>query len=318
MNTYDIIIIGAGPAGLTSAMYALRARLRILIVEDPSVLSQAGYAALIDNFPGFPEGISGADLLKNEKEQVISFGGQIISGHVKSIEQDNQGNQNIWSVVLDDNRYQALSVIVASGVSARRLDIPGEERLSGRGVSYCAICDGLFFKDKDIVVIGGGDSAVEEALFLTRFASKVYIVHRRNALRAVKILQDKALSNAKIKVIWNSVAEEILGDDKASGIKLKDLSKSTFSEIRCEGVFISIGHTPNTDFISGIVDLDSDGHIATDRALNTSNIGIFACGDCRDTSLRQIVTACGDGALAAYSCQQYIEQLKGEVYSKNE
>jgi len=310
MDTYDTIIIGAGPAGLTSAIYTLRARLRTLVIEDPSVLSQAGYAALVENFPGFPEGISGSGLVQNEKKQVISFGGQIVSGRVKSIEHDNREGRDMWSVVLDNNRYQALSVIVASGASAKRLGVPGEERLSGRGVSYCAICDGLFFKDKEIVVIGGGDSALEEALFLTRFASKVYIVHRRNALRAVKILQDKALSNAKIKVIWDSVAEEILGDDKVTGIRLRNVSKNTSSELGCEGAFISIGHTPNTDFIRDIVDLDNDGYIVTDRALNSSNKGIFTCGDCRDTSLRQIVTACGDGALAGVSCQRYVDAIK--------
>jgi len=310
MDTYDTIIIGAGPAGLTSAIYTLRARLRTLVIEDPSVLSQAGYAALVENFPGFPEGISGSGLVQNEKKQVISFGGQIVSGRVKSIEHDNREGRDMWSVVLDNNRYQALSVIVASGASAKRLGVPGEERLSGRGVSYCAICDGLFFRDKRVAVVGGGDSAIEEALFLTRFASKVYIVHRRNALRAVKVLQEKALSNEKIEIIWDSVVDEILGESRVSGLKIRELIKNTSSKVDCEGLFVSIGNTPNTGFMKNIAVLDKDGYIKTDKELNSSKIGIFACGDCRDTSLKQIVTACGDGALAGVSCQRYVDAIK--------
>lgn len=307
MNTYDVIIIGAGPAGLTAAIYALRAKLKTLIIEDPSTLSQAGYAAFIENFPGFPEGISGAGLIQNEKKQVIAFGAEIVSAKVKSIESVDQDKQEMFSVVSDGSRYEALLVIVASGASAKMLGVIGENRLSGKGVSYCAICDGLFFRDKRVAVVGGGDSAIEEALFLTKFASRVYIIHRRNALRAVKILQDKALSNKKIEIIWDSVVEEILGNDKVSGIKLRNVLKDTLTEVECEGVFVSIGHTPNTDFINDIADLDKDGYIKTDRGLNSSRIGIFACGDCRDTNLRQIVTACGDGALAGVSCQKYLD-----------
>jgi len=311
MNIYDTIIIGAGPAGLTAAIYTLRAGLKTLVLESPSAMSQAGYAAIIENFPGFPDGISGAGLIQKQKEQAKHLGAEIISAHVDKVESIRENSIESWSVTADTNNYRALSIIVASGASAKRLDTKGEDRFIGKGVSYCAICDGVFFKDKIIAVVGGGDSALEEALFLTRFAKKIYIIHRRDKLRAVKSLQDKALSDPKIEVVWSSVIDEIFGDNMASGIVISNNDTGKTDKLACEGIFISIGKTPSTDFVKDIIDLDENNYIKTDKSLATSMPGIFACGDCRDTFLRQIVTACGDGALAAESCIRYIDSMKG-------
>jgi len=312
---YDVIIIGAGPAGLTAAIYTSRARLKTLIIESPSIMSQAGSAVFVENFPGFTQGVSGPQFIANLKTQVASLGAELIVGDVCGVEFLKQQKNGIWQVNTSDKDYQALSQIVASGARARKLNIPDEDRLLGKGISYCATCDGAFFKDREIAVIGGGDSAVEDAIFLTRFASKVTIVHRRDRLRATRFLQDAALSNKRVDISWNSVVDKILGDSRVSGLRLKNLDTNRLRELRCEGLFVSIGKRPNTEFLKGIADLDDNGYIITDRELKTSEKGIFACGDCRDTFFRQIVTACGDGALAAYSCQQYIEQLKGTVYS---
>ncbi len=308
MNIYDVIIIGAGPAGLTAAMYTSRACLKTLIIENPSIMSQAGYAVLVENFPGFTQGVSGPQFIANLKSQAISLGAELIVGNVNSVKFLKQQNHGIWQINTLDKTYRALSQIVASGASARKLDIPDEDRFLGKGLSYCATCDGAFFKDKEIAVIGGGNSAVEEAIFLTRFAGKVTIIHRRDKLRATRFLQEKAFSNKRIDILWNSIVDKILGDSKVSGLRLKNLDTNTLRELRCEGVFVSIGKIPNTEFLKGVTSLDDNGYVITDRELKTSEKGIFACGDCRDTFLRQIVTACGDGALAAYSCQQYIEQ----------
>jgi thioredoxin reductase (NADPH) len=313
MNIYDVIIIGAGPAGLTAAIYTSRACLKTLIIQSPFIMSQAGYALLVENFPGFEQGVSGPQFIASLKTQVTSLGAELIAGDVGSVEFLKQQNYGVWQVNTSDKAYQALSQIVASGASTRKLGIPDEDRLLGKGLSYCATCDGAFFKDKEIAVIGGGNSAVEEAIFLTRFASKVTIVHRRDKLRATRFLQNTAHSNKRIDISWNSVVDKILGDSKVSGLRLKNLDTNTLRELRCEGVFVSIGKTPNTEFLKGAASLDNNGYIITDRELKASKKGLFACGDCRDTFLRQIVTACGDGALAAYSCQQYIEQLKGAV-----
>ena len=312
---YDVIIIGAGPAGLTAAIYTLRARLKALIIESPSIMSQAGYAAFVENFPGFSQGVSGTQLLSDLKAQAASLGAELISGDVNGVESLKQKTQNVWQVNTTEKHYPALSIIAASGTSVRKLGISGEDKFLGKGLSYCAICDGAFFKEKEIAVIGGGDAAVEEAIFLTRFASKVTIVHRRDRLRATRLLQERALSDKKIDISWSSIVDKILGENKVSGLRLKNSDTNILTELRCEGVFVSIGAIPNTGFLKNTVGLNDGGYITTDRELKASEKGIFACGDCRDTYLKQIVTACGDGALAAYSCQQYIDQLKGTVYN---
>ena len=269
-NIYDVIIIGAGPAGLTAAIYTSRARLNTLIIEEPSIMSQAGYADLIENFPGFPEGIRGSELVMKIKTQATFLGSEVITDKVEALEFINQDNQDVWQVKSIDKTYQALSIIVASGASARRLGVKGEDRFLGKGVSYCAICDGAFFRDKEIAVIGGGNSAVEEAIFLTRFASKVTIVHRRDRLRATKLLCEQALSNHKINVAWNSVVDEVLGNDKVSGLRLKDVNTNKASDIKCEGVFVSIGKVPNTNFLKDTVVLNESGYVITDADLKTS------------------------------------------------
>jgi thioredoxin reductase (NADPH) len=308
---YDIVIIGAGPAGLTAAMYALRARMAVLVIECPSVISQAIYALTVENFPGFPDGINGSEFITNLKKQVNSLGGSILSSDIKSIERHAPGDQDTFHVRTEKAQYDALSVIIATGASAKRLNSQGEERFLGKGVSYCAACDGMFFKDRHIAVVGGGDSALEEALFLTRFAKRIFLIHRRDKLRAVKLLQDRVFSNAKIDIVWNSVIDEILGDNKMLGLRVKNKSTGISADLDCQGLFVSIGKTPNTGFLQGMVGLDSQGYIITDKALETSEKGIFACGDCRDTLFRQIITACGDGALASEICRKYIDAKKG-------
>ncbi len=310
MNVYDVIIIGAGPGGLTAAIYALRSGLKTLVLEDPSILSQTGYAASVENFPGFPQGIKGIEIIQKLKEQAVSFSAEFISTHVKALEPAGSGKSLIWDVVSDDKRRRAVSVITASGASAKRLNIPGEARLSGKGVSYCAVCDGFFFKNRKVAVIGGGNSAVEEALYLADIADKVYLIHRRDALRAVKVLQERALSSAKIEIVWDSVAEEISGENKVNSIQVKNVKDESAASLECEGVFISIGNSPNTDFIKGVVDTDKNGYIITKDNLETSKKGIFAAGDCRDTGLRQIVTACADGAIAGVNSKEYVDSVK--------
>jgi len=312
--TYDVIIIGAGPAGLTAAIYSLRSGLRALLLENPAIMSQAGFASCIENFPGFTEPLSGAELLQRFRKQAIGFGVEIVSVPVKSIAPAKEGKQKIWSVKSDGTEYKGLSIIAASGAEARRLDVPGEKRLCGKGVSYCAVCDGAFFRDKTVAVIGGGNSAVDEALFLTQLAKEVLLVHRRDRLRADNILQKKAQANKKIEFLFDATAEEIIGKNMVEGLKLKDGASGQTKNVNCDGVFISIGYMPNTDFAESLLDLNDKKQIITDIEMKTSQKGIFACGDCRDTTLRQIVTACGDGACAANSCRLYVEDLKGTTY----
>ncbi|MFH1903999.1 MAG: thioredoxin-disulfide reductase [bacterium] len=315
VSIYDVIIIGAGPSGLTAAIYASRARLKTLLLEGLSVSSQALVTDKIENYPGFPEGINGFDLIDKFKKQAKLFGTEFVAEDVSSIQlSERQNVNNIWQVEVKDKTYHSLSVIIASGARFRILGIEGEKRLLGRGVSYCAVCDGAFFKDKDVIVVGGGDAAAAEALFLTRFAKKITMVHRRDRLRAAKILQERIFSNKKISIVWNSVINEILGETKVRGVSLTDLKTKKETDISCDGVFIFVGLVPNTNFVKDIIKLDENGYVIADSRMRTSRDGIFACGDCRQTILRQVVTACGDGAFAAFSAQQYVEDLKGTAY----
>jgi thioredoxin reductase (NADPH) len=306
---HDVIVIGAGPAGLTAALYVLRANLKALIIEDPFIASQAAYAFVIENFPGFPGGISGMDLMKKLKEQVASFGVEILSESAAGITNSGQGPQ-LWQVSAGKSVYGAVSVIVASGAIPKKLGVSGEYEFTGKGVSYCAACDGALFKDKNVVVAGGGDSALEEALFLSRFAKKVSIVHRRDKLRAAKILQTKVFAQDKIGIMWNSAIEEIMGEKAVSKLRLRDTVTGELRDIDCQGLFVSVGTTPNTDFVKDTLDMDENGYIITGNGLSASAQGIFVCGDCRDTLFRQIVTACGDGAVAARSCVHYVDTMK--------
>lgn len=307
---YDVIIIGGGPAGLTAAIYTARARLKTLLLESFSVPGQAVITDHLENYPGFPDGINGFELIEKFKKQAENFGAELKVGNVERIEKDKNG----WLVEAEGRTYTSLSLIIASGARPRRLGVPGERELQRKGVSYCATCDGALYKDKEIALVGGGDTAIQEALFLTRFAKKVRVVHRRDRLRATKILQERALSNERIEFIWESKAVEILGKDRVSGVKIKNVKTGKETDVSCDGVFIFVGYSPNTDFIKRVLKLDKDGYIVSDSDMNTSKKGIFACGDCRRKLLRQVVTACGDGATAAFSAQKYVEDLKGAAY----
>jgi len=311
---YDVLIIGAGPAGLTAAIYASRARLKTLLIESFTTPGQAVITADVENYPGFPEGINGFVLIEKLKKQAIKFGAEFKTGSVKGLKECGEEGKKAWCVVLENESITSLSVIIASGASPRKLGIPGEDKFRGKGVSYCAVCDAAFFKDKNIAVVGGGDAAVEEALFLTGFASRITLIHRRDRLRATKILQERAFANKKIEFIWDSIPTEVLGKEKLKAVKIKNSKTGEKKEIFCEGFFIFAGYIPNTAFLKDGVKLDKDGYIITDDDMKTQEAGIFACGDARKKLLRQIVTATGDGATAAFSARMYVEELKGIAY----
>ncbi|NQT75202.1 MAG: thioredoxin-disulfide reductase [Candidatus Omnitrophica bacterium] len=311
---YDVIIIGGGPAGLTAALYASRARMKTLLIESLSVPGQAIVTDSIENYPGFPDGVNGFTLIERFKKQAQIFGTEFKTGDVKKIQGHKDKDCKGWKVEMENKAFTSLSLIIASGARPKKLGVPGEDELRGRGVSYCATCDGALYKDKAVVLVGGGDTAVDEALFLTRFVKKLTLVHRRDRLRATKILQERALANKKIGFAWSSEAVEILGRDKVSGVKVKNVKSGEETDIPCDGVFIFVGYLPNTDFVKGSVRLDREGYIVADDNMNTPEKGIFACGDCRQKLLRQVITACGDGATAAFSAQQYVEEFKGIAY----
>ncbi len=315
METYDVIIIGGGPAGLTAGMYSSRARMKTLLLEKSAPGGQLSLTDKIENYPGFPGGISGMELVENMKKQAVGFGLEIASGDVREVrESETEKGKDCWEVITTGSQYTALTLIAASGGSARKLDVPGEKELTGRGVSYCATCDGAFFKGKDIVVVGGGDAAVEEALFLTKFGRQVTLVHRRDRLRASKILQERAEANEKLRFTWDSVVTAISGDKKVQSVKLKNLKTHKETDLSCDGVFIFIGFVPVTHYLKELVNLDDKGYIKTDNNMSASRKGVFACGDCRSKLLQQVVNACGEGALASYSAGQYVDELKGVAY----
>lgn len=308
-SAHDIIIIGGGPAGLTSALYSCRARMKTLLVEKALCGGQALVADTIENYPGFPDGIKGPDLAEWMVKQAEHFGLQTKIAEVKAIKL-KKNTQDTFKLELENSESIAShAVILAMGARWNSLNIPGEKEMCGRGVSYCATCDGPLFRGKDIVVIGGGDTALEDALFLTKFANKVTIIHRRDKLRATKILQERAFANKKINFKLSSVAVEIKGKDKVQAIAIKDVRTGKESELKTEGVFVLIGITPNSGIASGVVAMDEQQYIITDYDMRTSVEGIFACGDVRKKLLRQVITAAGDGATAAFSAEHYVEGL---------
>jgi thioredoxin reductase (NADPH) len=300
---YDLIIAGGGPAGLTAGLYAARAMLRTLLLEKMTPGGQAATTFHIENYPGFPEGISGPDLAQAMENQAKKFGLEVTYGDVKKM----SFQEPLWQVEYEDQKFLAKAVIVASGVEPRKLGVPGEETLRGRGVSYCATCDGPFFKDQEIGVVGGGDSAVEEALYLTRFAAKIHLVHRRNALRAEKIIQERAFQNPKIQFLWDTIVTKVVGDSGVEGLELQNVKTKALRTLKVGGVFLYVGSLSNTEFLKGVVNLDEQGYVVTDDQMATSAPGIFAAGDVRKKLLRQIATAVGDGAMAAFAAGQYIE-----------
>lgn len=302
----DLIILGGGPAGLTAALYALRSKLKVMLIEKMILGGTVTSTFQIENYPGFPDGLSGMELSNRLQEQVKKLNLEIKWGHASSIKKTG----NHFEVLVDGKAILAKAVIIASGTEAAKIGIPGEDKFRGRGVSYCATCDGPFYKDKNIAVLGGGNSAIEEALFLTRYAKKVFIIHRRDELRADKILADRAMANHKIYFLWHSTLKEISGKDKVTEIVLKDLHTEKLSKLSIDGVFVYIGSKPNSEIVKNTVKLDDKGYIVTDENMQTNVPGIFAAGDIRVKHLRQIVTAAADGAIAAEAAREYIEKLK--------
>jgi thioredoxin reductase (NADPH) len=301
---YDVLIIGGGPAGLTAGLYSSRARLKTLLIEKGLMGGLVTTTEWVENYPGFEDGILGADLAQKMEKQATKFGLELTQGAVADI----SVNGNSKQVSLEDGKkFDAKSIILATGAHPRPLKVDGEDEFRGRGVSYCATCDGAFFKDEKIAVVGGGDSAVQEAIFLTKFSEIVYIIHRRDQLRAEKILQERALSNPKIQLVWDSVVEKISGDNGVNALHVKNLKTENSSVLDVQGVFIYIGYNPNTEFLAGLVNLDENSFIVTDEHMSTSVPGIYAAGDVRAKSLKQITTAVGDGATAAVEADKYIE-----------
>ena len=305
-QTRDIIIIGSGPAGYTAAIYAARANLAPLVLKGLDAGGQLMLTTDVENFPGFPGGIMGPAFMEDLEKQAGRFGAEILPVHVTKVDLSDRPF-GVWA---GDQAWRANAVVIATGASARWLGVPGEEKLRGRGVSACATCDGFFFKDRELLVVGGGDSAMEEATFLTKFASKVTIVHRRDAFRASKIMVDRALANPKIGVIWNATLAEILGEDAVTGARLLDTITGETTEVRTDGVFMAIGHDPNTSLFAGQLALDAAGYVAVDEPRTTTSVaGVFAAGDVTDTIYRQAVTAAGQGCKAAIDAEHFLEEL---------
>jgi thioredoxin reductase (NADPH) len=309
---YDVIIIGGGPAGLTAAIYNSRADLKVLLIEKIALGGQIFLTAEIENYPGY-ESITGPELIQKMEKQADKFGVNKVFDEVTSITNnpDNTKTVNLASGA----SYCTYAVIIATGANYRQLHIPGESKFRGRGVSNCATCDGAFYRNLEVAVIGGGDTAVEEGMYLTRFASKVHIIHRRDRLRATMIIQDRAFKNDRMKFIFNSVAEEVLGGPKGvEGVKIKNTVTGEISELKVSGVFVFIGLDPATEFLKGLVEFDEAGYVKSDCDMKTSAPGIFACGDCIEKKLRQAITAAGDGAVAAFSAEHFVEHIKGTEY----
>ncbi|MEN8153419.1 MAG: thioredoxin-disulfide reductase [Acidobacteriota bacterium] len=309
MEKRDVIIIGSGPAGLTAAIYAARANLKPLVIEGYASGGQLMITTEVENFPGFKEGITGPDLIAELRAQAEKFGTEFITADVTKVELSGD-KKIVWE---DDNGYEAKTVIVSTGATANLLGLESEKKLMGRGVSACATCDGFFFKDKVVCVIGGGDSAMEEGTFLTKFASKVYIIHRRDEFRASKIMVQKANDNPKVEFILDSVPEEVLGEERVTGVRLKNVKTGKTSDLEIDGMFVAIGHTPSTKLFKGQVDMDPKGYIVTSndkKKITYTNIpGVFACGDVQDSSYRQAITAAGSGCQAALDCERYLEEI---------
>ncbi|OGC36296.1 thioredoxin-disulfide reductase [candidate division WOR-1 bacterium RIFOXYB2_FULL_48_7] len=305
---YSLIILGGGPAGLAAAIYALRAKLDVLLVEKMVLGGQASTTYHIDNYPGFPDGISGLDLAVKMSEQAEKLGLKFDWGNVDKIVH----HKNRFEVHLPGKTLTCQALIFAAGAEPLKLNVPGEEEFRGRGVSYCATCDGPFYQDKNIMVIGGGNSAVEEALFLTRFAKKVGIVHRRDTLRADKLVADQAKNHPKIYFFWNSVLEKIVGSKNVESVVLREVKTNNTSSVPAEGVFVYIGTKPNSELIKPLVKQDDRGFIMTDEKMATATPGLFVAGDCRVKALRQVVTAVADGAIAAQSAREYLEGLTSQ------
>jgi len=304
-GAYDVIIIGAGPAGLAAAIYTGRSRLKTLVLEKAIPGGQILLTDWIENYPGFPEGIAPFELMENFRKQALRFGAEIENDEVRSLERNEGG----WLVhgIRDD--YFARAVIVATGSTYRRLGLENEARLIGRGVSYCATCDGAFFRDKVVAVVGGGDNALTEALYLTKFCRLVYIIHRRQAFRAVRILQERVDANPKIQVIWNSVVVDVIGENKVEALKIRHVASGEEKELEVDGVFVSIGMEPQSSFLRGLVEMNEWGQIKVGSNMATNQPGLFAAGDVAEACPRQVATAVGTGVAAAIAVDEYLSSL---------
>jgi thioredoxin reductase (NADPH) len=305
MQKEKVIVIGSGPAGLTAALYAARAMLNPLVISGSELGGQISITNEVENYPGFPEGITGPELVQLMQKQAEKFGARVLIDEVTEV---NFKDGPPFSVKTHGDTFEAEAVIVCVGASPHRLGVPGEEELIGRGVSFCATCDGFFFRDKDVVVVGGGDSAMEEALFLTRFASAVKVIHRRDELRAGETLKKRAFANEKISFIWDSVVEEIMGDGKVEAVRTRNVKTDETSELATDGVFIYIGHYPNTSIFEGQLEMDERKYLITDKHMATSVPGVTAAGEVQDPIFRQIATSIGQGCAAAMMTERWLEE----------
>ena len=302
----DVVIVGSGPAGLTAAVYTARANLHPVVIEGVGAGGQLMLTTDVENFPGFPEGIMGPELMMLFREQAGRFGAEFVTSDVDHIDL----SASPFRISVGDTEYLSRTVIVSTGATAKMLGIESENRLLGHGVSTCATCDGFFFRDLPIAVVGGGDSALEEANFLTRFATKVTLIHRRKELRASKIMQDRTFANPKIEVLWNTVVDDVLGNGKVEGLRLRDIETDATSDLAVNGVFVAIGHSPNTALFTGQLDLDENGYIVTAPGSTATSVpGVFAGGDVQDHIYRQAITAAGSGCMAALDAERYLESL---------
>lgn len=305
-NHVKVLILGSGPAGLSAALYAARANLEPVVLTGMELGGQASLTSTIENYPGFPDGVGGQELSDLFQKQAEKFGARIEYDTATEVDL----NERPYRVKTYNNVYLTDTLIIATGAQATHLDVPGEKELIGRGVSYCATCDGWFFKDREVVVVGGGDSAIEESLFLTRYARSITVIHRRESLRAGVLLQQRALNHPKIKFIWDSVITEIIGDEKVSKVQIKNLKTNELSELSTDGVFIFVGHIPNTQMFANVLELDERGYIKTDNLMSTNIPGVYVAGEAGDPTFRQVITSAGMGAAAAMQVVKYIEKLE--------
>ena len=306
-ESYRVVIMGSGPAGLTAALYSARANLEPLVFEGPEAGGQLTTTTDVENFPGFPDGIMGPDLMDLMRKQSQRFGAQCVQKAVVAVD----FSKRPFLVSTEDEQISASTFIISSGATARMLGLPSERELLGYGVSTCATCDGFFFRDKELVVVGGGDSAMEESIFLTKFASRVTVIHRRDRLRASAIMQQRAIENEKIDFIWNGVVEDVLGsrEEGVTGVRIKDIATGESYVKECQGMFVAIGHTPNSEIFRGQLDMDDNGYLITANSTSeTSVAGVFAAGDIQDTRYKQAITAAGSGCMAAIDAEKFIEE----------